>query len=236
MKALIFAAGKGERMRPLTTHTPKPLLRAGGKRLIDRHLERLAAFGVRDVVINTSWLAEKFPPALGDGADWGLRIHYSEEGAEPLETGGGMRHALPLLGDEPFLALNGDIHCDVDLARLVLREDDLACLVLVDNPPHHPHGDFVLADDRLISGSADAARLTFAGIGLYRPALLDGWRTSIGSAAVVEAAPPRFKLAPLLHTAITHGRAGGLHHRGEWTDVGTPQRLAELAARLEARS
>lgn len=233
MKALIFAAGKGERMQPLTTHTPKPLLRAGGRRLIERHLERLAAFGVRDVVINTSWLADAFPAALGNGADWGLRIHYSHEGAEPLETGGGMRLALPLLGDGPFLALNGDIHCDVDLARLVLREDDLACLVLVDNPPHHPHGDFALAGDRLVPATAAAARLTFAGIGLYRPALLDGWRASIGGAAGADATPPRFKLAPLLHAAIARGRAGGLHHRGAWTDVGTPQRLAELAAQLD---
>lgn len=232
MKALIFSAGKGERMQPLTTHTPKPLLRAGGRRLIERHLERLAAFGVRDVVINTSWLAEAFPAALGDGADWGLRIHYSREGAEPLETGGGMRHALPLLGDEPFLALNGDIHCDVDLARLSLRDDDLACLVLVDNPPHHPRGDFMLAGDRLVPDTAAAARLTFAGIGLYRPALLDDWRDVIGSAAVVDATPPRFKLAPLLVAAIARGRVGGLHHRGAWTDVGTPQRLAELSARL----
>ncbi len=234
MKALIFAAGKGERMRPLTTHTPKPLLRAGNRRLIDRHLERLAAFGVRDVVINTSWLAETFPAALGDGADWGLRIHYSNEGIEPLETGGGMRLALPLLGNEPFLALNGDIHCDFDLARLKLRDDDLACLVLVDNPPHHPQGDFVLSGDRLVTDTPAAARLTFSGIGLYRPALLDDWRACIGDTAGADATPPRFKLAPLLHAAIARGRVAGLRHRGAWTDVGTPQRLAELSAQLEA--
>jgi MurNAc alpha-1-phosphate uridylyltransferase len=234
MKALIFAAGKGERMQPLTTHTPKPLLRAGNRRLIERHLEGLAAFGVSDVVINTSWLAEAFPAALGDGAHWGLRIHYSHEGAEPLETGGGMRLALPLLGDGPFLAINGDVHCDVDLAQLALREDDLACLVLVDNPSHHPRGDFVLADDRVVPEESSTARLTFAGIGLYRPALLDGWRACIGDTPGADATPPRFKLAPLLRAAIAQGRVAGLHHRGAWTDVGTPQRLAELSAQLDA--
>ncbi|WP_257388742.1 N-acetylmuramate alpha-1-phosphate uridylyltransferase MurU [Tahibacter caeni] len=237
MKALIFAAGKGERMRPLTEHTPKPLLRAGGLRLIERHLQRLAAFGVDEVVVNVSWLADAFPAALGDGADWGLKLHYSREGAEPLETGGGLLQALPRLGDAPFLALNGDVHCDLDLARLQLRDDDLACLALVDNPAHHPRGDFRLRGTRLVADGDDetAPRLTFAGIGLYRPALLDGWQRVIGDAAGAREDPPRFKLAPLLQAAIAAGRAAGLHHRGAWTDVGTPQRLAELDAELEAR-
>lgn len=234
MKALIFAAGKGERMRPLTGHTPKPLLHAGGKRLIERHLERLAALGVHDVVINTAWLAAQFPLALGDGSRWGLRLHYSQEGSEPLETGGGMYQALALLGDNaPFLAINGDIFCDMDLSQLRLAADDLATLVLVDNPEHHPRGDFHFAGGRLHSDSGSTTqRLTFAGIGLYRPALLDGWRDTIGDAAGVDAQPPRFKLAPLLYAAITQGRVGGLHHRGAWIDVGTPQRLAELDAAL----
>ena len=233
MKALIFAAGKGERMRPLTEHTPKPLLQAGGKRLIERHLERLAALGVNDVVINTSWLAAQFPPALGDGARWGLRLHYSAEGAEPLETGGGMYRALPLLGDAPFLAVNGDIFCDMDLSQLRITAHDLATLVLVDNPDHHPRGDFHVADGRLYSDSGSATqRLTFAGIGLYRPTLLDGWRETIGGAAGADAQPPRFKLAPLLYRAVAQGRVAGLHHRGSWVDVGTPQRLAELDAAL----
>jgi MurNAc alpha-1-phosphate uridylyltransferase len=234
MKALIFAAGKGERMRPLTEHTPKPLLFAGSKRLIERHLERLASLGVRDVVINTSWLAAAFPAALGDGARWNLTIRYSEEGAEPLETGGGMLQARHLLGDEPFLALNGDVYCDVDLALLRLHDGDLANLVLVDNPAHHPRGDFRLAGDRLVGDDAtDAApRLTFAGLGIYRPALLDDWRAAVGDVAGANETPPRFKLAPLLRAAIARGRVGGLHHRGDWTDVGTPQRLAELDAAL----
>ncbi|HVH35706.1 MAG TPA: nucleotidyltransferase family protein [Tahibacter sp.] len=234
MKALIFAAGKGERMRPLTEHTPKPLLRAGGMRLIERHLQRLAAFGVRDVVINVSWLADAFPAALGDGSTWGLKLHYSREGAEPLETGGGLLQALPWLGDAPFLALNGDVHCDLDLAALRLGENDLACLALVDNPPHHPRGDFRLRGTRLIADDVDdaAPRLTFAGLGLYRPALLDGWRHVIGDIPGAQDSPPRFKLAPLLQAAIAAGRAAGLHHRGAWTDVGTPQRLAELDAEL----
>lgn len=233
MKALIFAAGKGERMRPLTDHTPKPLLRAGGKRLIERHLERLARLGVRDVVINTAWLSAAFPAALGDGGHWGIRIRYSEEGDEPLETGGGMLQARGLLGDEPFLGLNGDVYCDLDLTQLCLRDRDLASLVLVDNPVHHPRGDFQLTGDRIVVDSTDTVpRLTFAGIGIYRMALLDDWRSVIGDTAGANATPPRFKLAPLLHAAITRARVGGLHHRGQWTDVGTPQRLAELDAAL----
>jgi MurNAc alpha-1-phosphate uridylyltransferase len=236
VKALIFAAGKGERMRPLTEHTPKPLLYAGGKRLIERHLERLAALGVNDVVINTSWLAAQFPAALGDGTRWGLRLHYSEEGAEPLETGGGMYRALALLGeDTPFLAVNGDIFCDMDLSQLHLDANDLATLVLVDNPDHHLRGDFHFTAGRLHSESSSATqRLTFAGIGLYRPALLDGWRETIGDSAGAQAQPPRFKLAPLLYKAIAQGRVAGLHHRGSWIDVGTPQRLAELDTALKA--
>src|SRR5690606_21540159 len=147
MKALIFAAGLGERMRPLTDHTPKPLLSIGGKPLIAWHLEKLAAIGVREVVVNLSWLAEQFPATLGDGERWGLRIRYSHEGATPLETGGGMLHALPLLGDAPFLAVNGDIWTDFDFARLPRAPAGDAHLVLVDNPAHNPDGDFMLAPD-----------------------------------------------------------------------------------------
>jgi len=233
MKALILAAGLGERMRPLTNATPKPLLRAGGKPLIEWHLEKLAAIGVRDVVINTSWLATQFPQALGDGTRWGLRLHFAYEGGTPLETGGGMWNALPLLGDAPFLAVNGDIWTDYDFARLPAEPAGDAHLVLVDNPPQHPRGDFALDDDRVESDGD--ARLTFAGIGMYRPALFDGWRDIIGPADGADATPPRFKLAPLLRAAMARGAVTGEHHHGAWTDVGTPDRLAQLDAALSAR-
>ncbi|KFN45729.1 N-acetylmuramate alpha-1-phosphate uridylyltransferase MurU [Arenimonas metalli] len=227
MKALVFAAGKGERMRPLTDHTPKPLLPVRGKPLIAWHLERLAAAGVRDVVVNIAWLADCFEPALGDGSRWGLRLHYSREGAEPLETGGGMLQAMPLLGDAPFLAVNGDIFCDCDFAALPREPHGLAHLVMVDNPGHNPRGDFALdAEGRLHADGA--ARLTFAGIGVYRPALLANWRDVIGPAPGADESPPRFKLAPLLRAAMARGEVDGRHHRGEWTDVGTPERLAAL--------
>lgn len=234
MKALIFAAGLGERMRPLTDATPKPLLAVGGKPLIAWHLERLAAIGVREVVVNVSWLAEQFPQALGDGQRWGLRIAWSHEGPVPLETGGGMHHALPLLGDgadAPFIAVNGDIWSDYDFARLPREPAGDAHLVLVDNPAHHRAGDFALHDDGRLASDGDD-RLTFAGIGVYRPGLFDDWQAAIGGAPGADATPPRFRLAPLLRRAMDRGRATGEHHRGRWTDVGTPQRLAELDASL----
>jgi len=233
MKALVFAAGLGERMRPLTDSTPKPLLRAGGKPLVEWHLERLAAIGVREVVLNTSWLATQFPQALGDGSRWGLKLHFLHEGDVPLETGGGMHNALPLLcGDEdvPFLAINGDIWCDHPLDSLPAPRG-AAHLVLVDNPAHHPGGDFVLGADGSVSAEG-APRLTFSGIGVYRRALFDGWREVIGARAGADAVPPRFPIAPLLRAAMARGAVSGEHHRGRWTDVGTPQRLADLDALL----
>ncbi|MFT3807393.1 N-acetylmuramate alpha-1-phosphate uridylyltransferase MurU [Arenimonas sp.] len=233
MRALIFAAGKGERMRPLTEHTPKPLLSAGGKPLIEWHLERLAAVGIAEAVVNIAWLADRFEPALGDGSRWGLRLHYSHEGAEPLETGGGMLQALRWLGDEPFLAVNADIWCDVDFARLPEIPRGLAHLVMVDNPAQHPRGDFALdAEGRL--HSEGESKLTFAGIGVYRRELLDDWRRIVGDAPGVDETPPRFKLAPLLRAAMHAQRATGEHHRGRWTDVGTPERLADLDRSLSA--
>ena len=237
MKALILAAGLGERMRPLSDTTPKPLLQAGGKPLIVWHLEKLAALGVRDVVINTSWLAAQFPQVLGTGDRWGLRLHYSYEGQTPLETGGGMLHALPLLGDAnaPFRAVNGDIWTDYDFAHLPCLLNGKAHLVLVDNPPQHPHGDFALRDDGRIE-SEGAGKLTFAGIGLYRPSLFADWRSIIGDVAGADATPPRFKLAPLLRAAMANGAVTGEHHRDRWTDVGTPQRLQQLDAELSFRS
>jgi MurNAc alpha-1-phosphate uridylyltransferase len=233
MNALIFAAGLGERMRPLTDRTPKPLLAVAGKPLIVWHLEKLAAVGVRNVVVNTSWLAEQFPYTLGDGSRWGMRVRYSYEGASPLETGGGMWNALPLLDgapNEPFIAVNGDIWTDYDFERLPLDPSGDAHLVLVDNPAHHPDGDFALDEDLVRNDGPQ--RLTFSGIGVYRPALLDRWRTIVGDAPGARTMPPRFKLAPLLRAAMADERVTGEHHRGEWTDVGTPQRLAELDARL----
>lgn len=235
---LLLAAGRGERMRPLTTRTPKPLLEAGGRRLIEWHLAALAGAGYTAVVVNTAHLAAQFEPALGDGARFGLRIAYSPEGDEPLETGGGMLRALPLLG-AAFHAANADIHCDFDFARLPDAPAGLAHLVLVDNPAHHPRGDFWLdAEGRVHDGDAapspDARRLTFAGIGAYRASLFDEWRTVVGAQPGALLDPPRFPLAPLLRSAMRRGLVSGEHHRGAWTDVGTPERLAELDARLRA--
>ncbi|MCE7031846.1 nucleotidyltransferase family protein [Lysobacter sp. GX 14042] len=241
MRALIFAAGLGERMRPLTVHTPKPLLPAGGKPLVAWHLEKLAAMGVREVAINTSWLAERFPQVLGDGSRWGLRLHFVHEGPTPLETGGGMLHALDLLaagGDAPFLAVNGDIWTDHDFAALPREPDGLAHLVLVDNPEHHRRGDFVLDPGGRVSDGpgagedAHAPTLTFAGLGVYRPALLHDWARIIGDAPGAGAHPPRFRLPPLLRAAMADGRVTGEHHRGRWTDVGTPERLEALDREL----
>jgi MurNAc alpha-1-phosphate uridylyltransferase len=218
-RALIFAAGRGERMRPLSDTTPKPLLHAGGRRLIEWHLENLAAAGVREVVINTSHLANQFPAALGDGARWKLRIAYSHEEPEPLETGGGMQRALPLLGAAPFIAVNGDIWTDFHFSTLPQDPRGLAHLVLVDNPVHHPRGDFALRDACV--RDEEEGRLTFAGIGVYRPELLAAH------------APGKYSIVPLLRAAMRAGSVSGEHFRGAWSDVGTPQRLAALDADLK---
>ncbi len=233
MKALIFAAGKGERMRPLTERTPKPLLIAGGKPLIVWHLEKLAALDVREVVINTAWLGEQFPATLGDGSRWGLRLHYSQEGVEPLETGGGMLHALPLLSDEPFLAINGDIWTDYDFARLPRAPAGLAHLVMVANPEHNVRGDFSLGDAGRMHSGGDA-KLTFAGIGVYRPMLLADWRTVIGETDGARETPPRFGLTPLLRAAMAREQVSGELWGGAWSDIGTPQRLAQMDAQLDS--
>ena len=220
MKALIFAAGLGERMRPLTDHTPKPL--------IVWHLEKLAAMGVQEVVINTSWLADRFPAALGDGARWGLRIHYLYEGDTPLETGGGMLNALALLGEAPFLLVNGDIWTDFDFNRLPREPRGLAHLVMIDPPGYATHGDFALDPAGHVRGDGER-RLTYAGIGVYRPALLDGWAQHVDDhASIAGNGKPRFRLAPILRAHMPSGRIHGEHHAGRWTDVGTPERLADL--------
>lgn len=235
MKALIFAAGLGERMRPLTDRTPKPLLQVGGKPLIVWHLEQLAKLGVDDVVINTSWLAEQFPQTLGDGSRWGLRLHYVFEGRTPLETGGGMLNALSLLGDAPFLAVNGDIWCDFDFHTLPKTLNGEAHLVLVNNPAHHPGGDFALTPNGQLLAEG-TPQFTFAGIGLYRATLFQHWRNVIGAEAGAEATPPRFKLAPLLRAAMARAAVSGQLHDGLWTDVGTPERLAQLNAKLSQQA
>ncbi|MDK9716156.1 N-acetylmuramate alpha-1-phosphate uridylyltransferase MurU [Sulfuritalea hydrogenivorans] len=229
MKVMILAAGRGERMRPLTDAIPKPLLPVGGKPLIAWHLERLARAGLREVVINHAHLGAQIEAALGDGARWGLSIRYSPEPEGALETAGGIANALPLLGeDAPFLVVNGDIWCDWDVSRAAaaLAATDLAHLVLVPNPPHHPRGDFSLAEDRVGTGidikTGSGARVcTFSGIGIYRPQLF----------AEIRRGQPA-KLAPLLRAAMDARRASGELHAGQWVDVGTPQRLAELDAEL----
>jgi MurNAc alpha-1-phosphate uridylyltransferase len=224
VKALILAAGRGERMRPLTLERPKPLLEAGGAPLIAHHLRALAAAGFEDVVVNLSWLGTMIRQALGDGGRYGVRLHYSDEGPEPLETGGGIFRALPLLGAGPFLVLNGDVWTDLDWSSLHDRiaAADLAHLVLVPNPAHNPLGDFVLEHGRIVE--RDGERLTFSGAGVYRAALFDGCSDGV------------FKLAPLLRAAARAGRVSGEVHEGGWLDIGTPERLAELDARLRARS
>jgi MurNAc alpha-1-phosphate uridylyltransferase len=228
MRAMILAAGRGERMRPLTDARPKPLLDAGGKPLIAWHLERLARAGVRQVVINHAWLGSMIEQALGDGERFGLSIRYSPEPAA-LETAGGIAQALALLGTKPFLVVNGDIFTDFDFAALADRAEQLATgaalahLVLVDNPLQHPHGDFAL-DGGLVAENG-AHRLTFSGIGVYRPELFHG--IAPGS---------RAQLAPLLREAMRVREVSGEHFSGCWLDVGTPERLAALDAALRAHA
>ena len=213
---MVLAAGRGERMRPLTDESPKSLLVAGGKPLIVWLIERLAAAGIRELVINHAWKGAMIEAALGNGASFGVSIRYSPE-ATALETAGGIARALPLLGGEPFIAVAADVYSDFDFTRLVAHATtlELAHLVLVPNPAHNARGDFALEGERLLN--AGPAMLTFSGIGLYRPALFAG---------VSPEAPS--KLAPLVRAAISAGHATGELHSGEWRDIGTPQRLAEL--------
>ena len=223
---MILAAGRGERMRPLTDHTPKPLLEAGGRALIVWHIENLVAAGITELVINHAHLGAKIEAALGDGSRYGARIRYSPE-TSALETAGGIANALTMLEDQgaPFAVVNADIFCDYDFANLQERADrlqalgDAAHLVLVDNPDHHKGGDFALHDGRI--EEAANARLTFSGIGVYHPDLFRG--IVRGSVA---------PLAPLLREAIARGKISGEHHRGLWVDVGTPERLAQLDGQL----
>ncbi|RIA21523.1 MurNAc alpha-1-phosphate uridylyltransferase [Ectopseudomonas oleovorans] len=220
MKAMILAAGKGERMRPLTLHTPKPLVRAAGVPLIEYHVRALAAAGFTELVINHAWLGQQIEDYLGDGSRFGMRIVYSPEG-EPLETGGGIFKALPLLGEQPFLVVNGDVFTDYAFAELRRPLAGLAHLVLVANPSHHPQGDFRLVDGKVTDEPEDTNRLTYSGLAVLSPALFDGCRHGA------------FKLAPLLRRAMADGQVSGECFSGRWIDVGTHERLAEVERLLQ---
>ena len=220
MKAMILAAGHGERMRPLTDHTPKPLLEVGGKPLIVWHIENLKQAGFEDIVINIAWLGDLIPAALGDGSKFGVNLHYSDEQQEgALETAGGIIKALPLLGDETFLVVNGDVWCDFPYSNISpLEKDDLAHLVLVNNPEHNPTGDFALDNERVteevdvIGGS----KYTFSGIGYYHPDFFKNLEQG------------KRPLAPLLREKMREDKVSGEHFTADWRDIGTPERLLEL--------
>lgn len=219
MKAMILAAGRGERLRPLTDCTPKPLIEVAGKALIVRHLEALAAAGFAEVIINLAWLGEQIRAALGQGERWGLTIRYSPEPPGALETAGGIIQALPLLGDEPFLMISGDVLCGYPLAQLKgLRPPGLGHLVLVDNPEHHRQGDFAIAPGGLLQSGEPA--LTFSGIAVLDPALFAGLPAG------------RRPLRPVFEQAIARGGLSGEPYAGLWSDIGTPQRLADAERML----
>jgi MurNAc alpha-1-phosphate uridylyltransferase len=220
MKAMILAAGKGERMRPLTDHTPKPLLKVGGKTLIQYQIERLVGSGITDIVINHARHGDQIEAALGDGRAIGASIRYSREGDEPFETGGGIVKALPLLGPKPFVVINADVWCDYPLSRLPTEPQGLAHLIFVDNPGHNPTGDFALVNGRVLLKAW--SRLTFSGIGVYRQQLFD------------ECENGQFPLAAVLRIAVSRRLVTGEYYKGTWIDIGTPERLAQLDARLRA--
>ncbi len=226
MRAMILAAGRGERMRPLTDIVPKPLLRVAGLPLVEHHIRRLASAGCRDLIINASHLAEQLIAYCGDGSDWGVSIRWSTED-HPLETAGGIAQALPLLGEEPFLVVNGDVWTDYPFGELLDQQLSPSCsahLVLVDNPPHHPLGDFLLAVDHRVSArQGDASGLTYAGLGVFDP----------GFFADLE--PGALALRPLLDAAIERSGLTGEYYGGDWEDVGTPQRLRELDSRIRTK-
>ncbi len=222
MRALILAAGKGKRLRPLTLFTPKPLLEVGHQPLIERHIERLKAAGITDIVINTSWLAQKIIGHLGHGERFGVHLRYVHEGDEPLETGGGMFNALPLLGEAPFLVVNGDTWHDIEFSGLRLQDGDLVNLVLVNNPEHNPRGDFILDGRRLRERPEDAFGLTYSGVGIYHPKLFHGCQAG------------KWSVVPLIHQAIANNQAAGCHHQGRWHDIGTLQRLLQASESIQS--
>lgn len=218
---MILAAGRGERMRPLTDDVPKPLLKVGGKMLIEYHLEKLKQANITEVVINHAWLGEKIEQALGDGKRYSLKIQYSAEG-EALETAGGIIHAMPLLGDAPFIVINGDIFCDYDISSLPVTLSGLAHLVLVNNPSHHLQGDFALLDSNKVTETGEA-KLTFSGIGVYHPDLFKSYPEG------------KRALAPVLRQAMQQQQVTGEYFQGEWYDIGTPARLHELDLSLKEK-
>lgn len=222
MKAMILAAGRGERMRPLTDSLPKPLAPVAGQPLISYHLQSLARAGIRDAVINLAWLGGQIRAALGDGERYGVRIHYSDEGDQALESGGGIFNALPLLGNAPFLVINADTWTDLPFGELGVEADADAHIVLVKSPPHLPKGDFGLDGSQVVM--RDTGRFTYTGYGVYRPEFFAG------------CAPGKFPLYPLLARAIAAGRLRGHVYGGEWYEIGTVQLLAQMDARLRARS
>jgi N-acetyl-alpha-D-muramate 1-phosphate uridylyltransferase len=218
---MVLAAGRGERMRPVTDTLPKPLVPVAGKPLIAYHLERLAKAGITEVVINLSWLGDRISAALGDGRGYGLSITYSEEGPVALETGGGIFKALPLLGPGAFLVVNGDTWSDIDYGHLALEDGANGRVVLVANPTHNLRGDFGIEGDFVVERDAD--RFTYSGVGVYRPEFFAG------------CVPGKFPMLPLLKRAIAARLLRGEVHGGEWCDVGTPERLAALDAEVRAR-
>ncbi len=224
MKAMILAAGLGNRMRPLTLHTPKPLLEVGGKPLIVWHIEKLQSIGVTEIVINTAWLGEKLASALGDGSEFGVNILWSHEG-EGLETAGGIINALPLLGEEPFILVNGDVWTTMDFATLfdVKLQDDLAHLVFVDNPTQHPNGDFILAHGRAYTfdQAQQGEALTYSGVAVIHPAMFAGLENG------------KRPLAPLLKQAMLEQQISASKMQGVWVDVGTPERLNVLDQQIK---
>ncbi len=224
MKAMILAAGMGNRMRPLTLHTPKPLLEVGGKPLIVWHIEKLQKIGVQEIVINTAWLGEKLVDALGDGSQFGVKILWSHEG-EGLETAGGIINALPLLGNEPFILVNGDVWTTMDFAPLlnVQLQDDLAHLVLVENPVQHPQGDFTLAANKAYTfeQARSGENLTYSGVAVMHPQMFDGLESG------------KRPLAPLLKQAMQQEKISAQKLQGVWVDVGTPERLNALDQQIQ---
>ncbi len=221
MRAMILAAGRGERMRPLTDTIPKPLLKVGGQCLIEYHIKRLVAAGFTEIVINHAHLGEQIEHTLGNGERYGAQLYYSPEECA-LETGGGILKALPLLGYHPFLVINGDIWCNYPFSQLHDKAVKLAHLVLVNNPEHHPQGDFCLVKDRVYKNGKP--RLTFSGIGIYHPDLFKDGSTT------------RFPLAPLLVKAMQTGQVSGEYYEGQWIDVGTPERLRQLETLIKERA